>query len=566
MIKIFRRKEMSEESLSDSEAGSYNLRINIFDDNRFIYFLVGVAMLFVLIARLHLLSFPFERDEGEYAYMGKLILDGHPSYTLAYNMKFPGTNYMYALIMGIFGESIVGVHLGLAFIVLTSMLLVFQISLYFVSKIAAVVSTATFGILSTSWTLLGQAAHATHFVIFFALLGTYVLLQLYKSNKHKLLKYFIAGLFFSLAFICKQSGLFFVLFGAAIIIVREYKDASFSKILKNLLLFSLGFAAPLFIMILYFYLFGDFDKFWFWTVKYLLKYGDQIPISMAPENFRVGVSDITSNYTSAGYIGLWIIALIGIPFIFIKKNASHRKIILFSFFVFSFLTILPGFYFRNHYFITLLPVVGLLIAVFFDYFNDIFIQKFKKPNLIVITLMVFTIIAGNGILANKEYLFSRDPKISCKQIHGSNPFVESLEIAKFIEKNTTENDKIAVLGSEPQICFYANRYSATGYVYTYNLVELHSYALSMQKEMIKEIEKNQPKFILFVKIHTSWLVGPKSEMVIFDWANEYIKKNYKLVALMDVYPNKISSLKFREQLSDFNPQSKEFIYIYEKNN
>jgi hypothetical protein len=40
--------------------------------------------------RLRLLSFPLERDEGEYAYAGQLMLQGIPPYELAYNMKFPG--------------------------------------------------------------------------------------------------------------------------------------------------------------------------------------------------------------------------------------------------------------------------------------------------------------------------------------------------------------------------------------------------------------------------------------------------------------------------------------------
>ena len=31
-------------------------------------------MLFVIIVRIRLLDFPLERDEGEYAYMGQLIL------------------------------------------------------------------------------------------------------------------------------------------------------------------------------------------------------------------------------------------------------------------------------------------------------------------------------------------------------------------------------------------------------------------------------------------------------------------------------------------------------------
>ena len=539
---------------------------NYLDNDKLIYLLLGISLLIVLITRLHLLSFPFERDEGEYAYMGKLILDGHPPYTLAYNMKFPGTYYMYAIIMGIFGKSIVGVHLGLTCITQASMLLVFSISKNFVSKIGAVIATFTFGILGASWTLLGQSAHATHFVIFFALIGIYVLLQSYKSDKNKLFKYFIAGLFFSLAFICKQSGVFFVLFGATIIIAKEFRTIPLSKLIKNILLYSFGFTVPIFIMLLYFYLFGNFDNFWFWTVKYLSKYGTQVTIAQAPAMFTSSVNLITSNYTLVGYTALWIISVIGIPFIFIKKNTIQNKIILFVFLLTSVLTILPGFYFREHYYITLLPVTGLMIAVFFDYFNDFFIHKLKKPYLGFIPLLTFIIIAGTGVYANKDYLFKLDPEISCKQIYGSNPFVESLEIAKFIKQNTTKNDKIAVLGSEPQICFYADRYSATGYIYTYNLVELHSYALPMQKQMIKEIESSKPKFLVFVNIGVSWLNKANSESLIFDWAEEYIKNNYRLVGLMEVYANQIPSLITGEQLNNYQPQTKELIYVYEKNN
>jgi len=45
-----------------------------------------------------------ERDEGEYADAGQLILQGVPPYTLAYNMKFSGTYAAYAVIMAIFGQ------------------------------------------------------------------------------------------------------------------------------------------------------------------------------------------------------------------------------------------------------------------------------------------------------------------------------------------------------------------------------------------------------------------------------------------------------------------------------
>jgi hypothetical protein len=539
--------------------------VNLFDDDRFIYLLLGIAVLFVFIARMHLLSFPFERDEGEYAYMGKLILDGHAPYTLAYNMKLPGTYFMYAIIMGVFGESVVGVHLGLAFIIIASMVLVFFISRNFLSKIGSIISSVSFGIIGTSWTLLAQAAHATHFVNFFALLGVYTILQRYKTENKRLLKYFISGVFFSLAFMCKQPGLFFLFFGFTVIIIKEFNLKTRLNLVKNLAILSLGFVIPVIVMLLYFYFFGDFGKFWFWTVEYLIKYGEQVPIAEVPNMFIRGIASMTGSFSSVGYTALWVISLIGIPLIFIHKASIQTKILLFAFLLFSFLTVTPGFYFRNHYFITLLPAAALFMALFFEVFNDYVIHKFKRPHLLLLGFLVFLVLMGSGIKSNINYLFKQNPQISCKQVYGSNPFVESVAIAAFIKQNTDKNDKIAVLGSEPQICFYADRYSATGYIYTYNMLELHPYALSMQKEMAKEIESYNPQYIIYVNIGTSWLARPKSEKFIFKWADEYTNKNYRIVGVLDILPNGFSTIKVGEQLDHYKPQTQDLIYILKRN-
>src|SRR6476620_12781665 len=82
----------------------------------------------VLAIRIRLLGIPLERDEGEYAYAGQLMLQGIPPYRLAYNMKFPGVYAAYALIMWIFGESSVGIHLGLLIVNIASIAIVFLVA------------------------------------------------------------------------------------------------------------------------------------------------------------------------------------------------------------------------------------------------------------------------------------------------------------------------------------------------------------------------------------------------------------------------------------------------------
>jgi hypothetical protein len=55
---------------------------------------LGLILLGAAAIRLRLLDIPLDRDEGEYAYFGQLLLEGVPPYAAAYNLKAPG---IYAL-------------------------------------------------------------------------------------------------------------------------------------------------------------------------------------------------------------------------------------------------------------------------------------------------------------------------------------------------------------------------------------------------------------------------------------------------------------------------------------
>ncbi len=114
-----------------------------------------------------------------------------------------------------------------------------------------------------------------------------------------------------------------------------------------------------------------------------------------------------------------------------------------------------------------------------------------------------------------------------------NPFVEAPVIAAYLEKNMTKDDTLAVLGSEPEIPFYSRRHSATGYIYTYGLMEAQPLALKMQKDMIDEIEKNNPKYILVVDCRCSWLYNLGSCLDLHNWASRYLRAKYEVVGLIE---------------------------------
>src|SRR5262249_54424035 len=111
---------------------------------------LAIALIILLFAgiRFRLRDMPLERDEGEYAYAGQLILHGVPPYQLAYNMKLPGTYAAYALLMAVFGQTPSGIHIGVILVNSACVLLVFAIARRLFEPLAASVAGATFALFS----------------------------------------------------------------------------------------------------------------------------------------------------------------------------------------------------------------------------------------------------------------------------------------------------------------------------------------------------------------------------------------------------------------------------------
>src|SRR6187455_1922238 len=82
-------------------------------DSRWVLAALAAIVVLAGLLRVRYASIPLERDEGEYAYVGELMLDGVAPYERAYTMKWPGTHAMYAVAMACFGRTPAAVRAGL---------------------------------------------------------------------------------------------------------------------------------------------------------------------------------------------------------------------------------------------------------------------------------------------------------------------------------------------------------------------------------------------------------------------------------------------------------------------
>jgi hypothetical protein len=313
-----------------------------------------VAVVIVIYVRIRLFGLPLERDEGEYAYIGQLILQGIPPYNLAYSMKLPGIHAAYALIMVIFGESPRGIHMGLLLVNLATIALMFFLARRLFDEAAAVAAASAYAMLSLSPTVLGVFAHATHFVVLPAVAGALCLLR--AIDKGKILYFILSGAFFGLAFVMKQHGIFFVLLGASWLVIELiHQCAGVKKLAKSVGWYTLGAVLPFASIVAVLAAAGVFQNFWFWTFDYARTYAAEIPLE---NGFRLFLR-MFGRVTGAT-LPIWIIALIGVTTPWWDDKGRNRKGVVSLFLVFSFLAICPGYYFREHYFILMLPVVAFL--------------------------------------------------------------------------------------------------------------------------------------------------------------------------------------------------------------
>jgi 4-amino-4-deoxy-L-arabinose transferase-like glycosyltransferase len=474
-----------------------------------------IALALILLAtaliRIRLLPIPLERDEGEYAYAGQLILQGIPPYSVASNMKLPGTYAAHAVIMAIFGETIAGIHLGLLLVNAITILLVYFLGKRLFGDIAGIAAAAAYASLSLSPDVGGTASHATHFVTVFALAATVLLIRRPGAS-------FWPGILYGLAFLMKQHGIFFMLFGALYLVRHRSRP-------RTLATFALAAILPYALICLILWRAGVFPNFWFWTVTYARAYAARVPLSTGFAYLSSTIQDI---WTASP--ALWAIAALGSFRVFWMRETRPRAAFAVAFLTFSFATAWPGLLFREHYFIPMLPAVALLAGVAVQTTSSLFRKTLPYKTL---PYLIFAAAVAYPFFAERQLYFSMTPVQAAREIWGDNPFPEAISAAEYIRQRTSPHTPIAVLGSEPEIYFYAHRHSATPYIYMYGLMEAQPYALKMQNDVIRDLETTRPEYIVDVDVSTSWLVRENSNTRILDWWDDYQTLHYDLAESMN---------------------------------
>ena len=352
-----------------------------------------------------------------------------------------------------------------------------------------------------------------------------------------------------------------------------------------------------------------FPQFWFWTVSYAGKYASAISAMYSGDMLRSGLRAVVGPN-----LGLWLLPWAGAlvmwwedrleggnpktenrnpkevrspksevrsgrreaeaseagpspsSIVHRKSQIPNARFFLTALLFCSFGSISVGFYFREHYFITLLPALALLSGVAVSRAlhllrHDQTIELF----LALPILLLWVTGLGGALLGNSAFWFDYAPGEAVNYCYSTSLFSEAVPAGEYLRTNAPPAARVAVLGSEPEILFYSRRRSATGYIYTYPLMEEHPYASAMQRQMIAEIERAQPDYAVYIDDNYSWLPQARSDRTILDWWNAWWPTNMDVVLTRTIQGKaELAAQAFPEASVPDRPQEKRYLLLLKR--
>ena len=487
----------------------------------FLFFIILGTIMF----RARLINVPLERDEGEYAYIGQLILEGIPLYTEAYNMKFPGIYFIYAGILCLFGQTHTAIHFSLLLVNVLSIILLYLFTRRTFDNWTATAASAAFALLSMSYHVQGFWANAEHFILPFVIGANIFLLSGVRRNKLRFI--FLSAILFGCTALVKQHGAFFGVVGFAVMLLSMWRNKvqDRSKYWSYSVTFFGGILLPLLLCFCYLVSAGVLEKFYLWTFMYAKEYSSLSTLSGIKFNFIGGFQSL---FKFASLI--WIVSGVGFLSLFFHRYSRESRIFTVGLLFAGIIALSVGFYFRPHYFVLILPAAALLFGIGIRSIYKLFapapslLLRYFPPTFTVVVALLGTLVAHWDVLVQFSI-----PKVT-ETVYHMNPFPFSEKIAELIRKKTTKNDRIAIIGNEPQILFYSQRRSATSFIYTYSLGEDQPLAEQFRTEMIRQIETSSPQLIVYTNIQPEWYKKPKNWEELDTWFKCYTQSQYTLTA------------------------------------
>jgi 4-amino-4-deoxy-L-arabinose transferase-like glycosyltransferase len=496
------------------------------------YFLL--ILLFGIAIGCVSLIYPFGRDQGIYAYIGKLLLEGKIQYKYAFDLKPPGVHYVFALAELIFGQSMCNIRIfDLLWQSLTAFVIFFITFNYTRSKVAGLVSSFLYIFLYYRldyWHTL-QADGFLNLPFSLCIL----MLMISKENAFET-KMLIAGILFGVTVLFKYTLLVFIPF--FVIWLLANRKIYFIVRFKNTALFFAGFLFLIGFITGIYYLTDALKQFI--NIQFV-----QIPlyagIGFSTESISFIISNLFRLFFGSVYSPL-ILSCFFLSLILIRTNTlTVDKTLFFVWVISVIINLVVQWKFFHYHFLVIIPPIVVGTSMLFKYVHDSYYQK--HPSLVnfsfAIIIIVYLVFAARPYVYYYENLVAyTDGKKSMEELYiktgitSDSAFMMSntLKAVEYVKNNTKLSDKIYVWGFDPVVYYLSGRECVSKFIYNFPLYWKGNNS-SFQKEFLDAIISDNPKLILVSQKDPLYYISgyredSKQMLVRFPEFKEFIDKKY----------------------------------------
>ena len=500
-----------------------------------------VILIFAAVIGSVSVTYPFGRDQGIYAYAGKMLLEGKIDYKYVFDLKPPGVHFSFALGQLVFGKSMLSMRLFDIIWQYATGLVIFLITFKMTSSkfsglLASFLYIFLYYRLDYWHTLQADGFLNLPFALsIFLLIGENI-------NSHRT-KYFFSGVLFGITILFKYTLILFLPLAVLVLFFNTGKHPI--KSYYKPLLFVSGFIIVNLIVLIIYFFSGALGEFWNIQFVQIPKYAG---LGYGTESTGFIIANIIRLFFRSVYAPLILLSVIVSIYYAVKKKLGKDILFIFMWAVSSVTGLIIQWKFFYYHFLVIIPSIAIGSAIFFNFI----IKDFKRKYRAAVILFSIIFLAGYFILAFGPYkhnyadmLSYLNSKNSLEQLYIKKGFTSdsafmvgrTLKAVDFVKNNTNINAGIFVWGFDPLVYYLSGRHCVSRFIYNFPLYWKENNTVFRQ-EFLNSINREKPKIIL-VSQHDElyYISGYKEDSKLmlkrFPEFNRFIEVNYDYKTQID---------------------------------
>jgi 4-amino-4-deoxy-L-arabinose transferase-like glycosyltransferase len=470
------------------------------------WLLVALLVMVTLLA-LPILTYPLGRDQGEFATIGRGILDGHVPYRELWNPKPPAVFYVYALAMRLFGRTVPALRAIDLLIVPLIDLALYWIGARFASRrvgLWVVLVFSVFYFTETFWTLTQNDGIALLPMV----LAVVCLMKTLETSGHRrfvMVWPFLAGALAAYIVWFKYPfALFGILLVAGYFLMPGHPDQRARNPIQATVAFLLGG-----------FLVGGGGLLYLASIGAL---GDLIESARVTSQYTAltfNAQDFTQLMQTALYYrwqqwGL-LIVLAALGLLLAARGRRWLFVLLWA--LVGLLIMLVQAKGYDYHWLPMLPPLALLAAGGIDELLQVAGRVLPRVGVMAVTGAValgLLAVLPAGIWPKAwPYLSGQEDQLAYFSHFQAGEFVadESLKVAQFLRARVVEGDSLFIWGFRPEVYYLSGLNPGARFIFQFPLVGSW-YPQAWRKETVDTLWASMPPYALVLQVdYMPWVTG-----------------------------------------------------------